>query len=115
MFNGREIDISHHGKYDVIFANSVLCFYDKPIEQVLGHFTFEQFTATLWSLHDSLETGGLLVMVNFNYNIEDTELANIFTPVARCKGNFVPRIDQHTSTFVPTKDKILDCVWVKTE
>jgi hypothetical protein len=91
----------------VIFANSVLCFYEKPIEQVLKHFTSRQFVTTLESLHDSIEVGGLLAMVNFNYNIEDTKFATMYTPLGKCERNFVPRIDQHLSTFIPTKGEIL--------
>lgn len=113
FFNGKEVDISVYGEYDVIFANSVLCFYDKPVEQVLKHFTFSQFVRTLQSLNDSLKVGGLLAMVNFNYNIEGTEFEKMYTPVGKCGGNFVPRVDRRSGTFVPTEGKILDCVWVK--
>jgi tRNA1(Val) A37 N6-methylase TrmN6 len=75
FFDGRDTDISFHGKYDVILANSVLCFYDHPLKKVLLHFTFDQFEKTFQSLDASLKVGGLFGMVNSNYNIEDTMLA----------------------------------------
>ena len=115
FFDGRHADISVHGKYDVILANSVLCFYEHPLKEVLLHFTFDQFEKTFQSLDASLKVGRLFGMVNSNYNIEDTTLAKKYKPIAKCEGNFVPRISRETSSFVTTKGQTMDCVWVKTE
>ena len=117
FFNGKNVDLNVHGEYDVIFANSVLCFYNgpnNPVEKILNYFTFSQFTETLQALDNSLKVGGLLAMVNFNYYFEDTDLAKRYRPLAKCGENFVPRVDLQSNTFVSTMDQNLDCVWVKT-
>jgi tRNA1(Val) A37 N6-methylase TrmN6 len=114
FFHGKSTPISVYGKYDVIFANSVLCFHPKPLNQILLHFPFSQFENTLQLLDAALEDGGLLAIVNTNYNFNETETSKKYVPVAKCKDNsFVPRVDRETTTLINIEGKDLDCVWVK--
>jgi len=116
FFHGEKTHLSVHGKYDVIFANSVLCFYNgrKPLGQVLAHFPFSQYKKSLESLDAVLKDGGLLAIVNMNYNFEETELVERYLPVAKCTENsFVPRIDRDTNEWVEITGQSMDCVWVK--
>ena len=113
FFNGKYTPISVHGKYDVIFANSVLCFHPKQLNEILAHFPFSQYEESLELLDASLKDGGLLAMVNMNYNFEETALATRYRPIGKCSGNFVPRINRSVNTFVQVVGQSMDCVWMK--
>ena len=115
FFNGKGTNIDVHGPYDVIFANNVLCFHGPfPIETVVARLPFNDFQKMLTTLDASLKEGGLLAMVNMNYYFEDTELSKRYHPVAKCQGNFVPRIDRATNTYDEMdRTDWMDCVWVK--
>jgi len=117
FFNGNDADIDDYGKYDVIFANSVLCFHGRgkiPAKAITKHFSFDDFEATLTDLDASLREGGLFAMVNSNYYFEDSVVAKRYKRVANCTGNFVPKVDRVKNILVENPDnKALDCVWMK--
>jgi hypothetical protein len=119
FFDGKNTSLKVHGKYDAIFANSVLCHHDVgsvPItmEVIESRFTFQDFETSLLSLDAALNDGGVLAMVNTNYNLIDTVLAGRYDPVAQCSGNFVPRIDVKNHELIEsTENTAKDCVWKK--
>jgi len=117
FFNGKDTDINAYGKYDVIFANSVLCFHgsrDASAKNIMAHFSFDDFEATLTNLDTSLREGGLFAMVNSNYFFEDSTVGKRYKRVANCTTNFVPKLDRVTKILVQNPDnKAVDCVWMK--
>lgn len=114
FFNGNDKNIDLYGPYDVIFANSVLCIHPFSIKRTLTNFNFHDFESVLEILDASLKEGGLLAMVNTNYYLEDTELASRYISIAKCGGNFVPRINHTTNEILHTKQsEMMDCVWVR--
>lgn len=114
FFNGNDKNIDSYGPYDAIFANSVLCIHPFSIKKALTNFNFHDFESILETLDASLKEGGLLAIVNTNYYLEDTELASSYMPVAKCRENFVPRINQTTNAvFHMKQSELMDCVWVR--
>eukprot|EP00550_Attheya_septentrionalis_P008309 CAMPEP_0198279968 /NCGR_PEP_ID=MMETSP1449-20131203/153_1 /TAXON_ID=420275 /ORGANISM="Attheya septentrionalis, Strain CCMP2084" /LENGTH=310 /DNA_ID=CAMNT_0043975219 /DNA_START=74 /DNA_END=1006 /DNA_ORIENTATION=+ len=116
FFNGRDKAIEAYGDYDVIFANSVLCLHENgaQLDQITDHFPFKDFEAAIATLDASLNEGGLFAMVNSNYNFKETATAKRYKAVAKCTGNFVPRVDQENNILVENEGNIaLDCVWMK--
>jgi SAM-dependent methyltransferase len=119
FFNGQETPLHVHGKYDAIFANSVLCHHDPDaglitVETIKSRFTFHDFEAVLLELDAVLNDGGLLAMVNTNYYFNDTILADRYEALAQCAGDFVPKIDIKKHVLVENHEmRKTDCVWRK--
>lgn len=99
MFNGLRWPLNLLGTYDIIFANSVLCSHtggpDDQRTSITERYPFSLFQNTVLQLHQSLRMGGILVMVNSNYRLEDTSVANAYRAEPSlstgCKmSNFVP-------------------------
>lgn len=122
FFNGMETNIDFYGEYDVIFANSVLCFHGSGnagfasmYEAITTRFPFNDFESTLLTLDASLKEGGLLAIVNSNYEFGDSNVSKRYEAVAQCEGNFVPKVDAEKKVLVDLDMKVKrDCVWVKT-
>lgn len=117
FFDGRTTSLNVDGKYDAIFANSVLCdatSEPNTIDVVEAHFPFHDFESHLLSLDAVLKEGGLLAITNSNYNFSDSSLADRYEVIARCVGNFVPLIDLTRHVFVHRNPNVTDdCVWKK--
>lgn len=114
FFNGNEIAIGHYGPYDAIFANSVLCYHGGGYNasEIIKHFSFQDYEKVLKELDHSLVVGGILAIVNSNYDFSDSTIAKRYGVVASCPENFVRRIDPMTKKFRKLR-KNMDCIWVK--
>ena len=65
-FHSSRETILAHGKFDIIFANSVLCAY--PLRTTIEQeFSFERFEEWCGTLAEALNDGGLLVLFNSSY------------------------------------------------
>jgi len=115
LFNGRNTNIDVHGRYDIIFANRVLCYHGPyPLEQIVNRFPFSDFESILATLDASLKVGGIIAIVNMSYNFEDSELARRYEPVSMCTGNLVPRVSIEKNRLIDhAKTEEMNCVWVK--
>ena len=117
FFDGRKTPLNFDGKYDAIFANSVLCDATSDpmtVEVVEAHFPFQDFEASLSKLDAALNDGGVLAIINSSYNFADSNLAERYEVVAQCFGDFVPRIDLEKHEFVFNSENAKrDCVWTK--
>ncbi|KAL7534145.1 hypothetical protein ACHAXR_005655 [Thalassiosira sp. AJA248-18] len=116
FFNGKNTDLSVHGPYDAIFANSVLCHHGarsiKP-QSIVTRYPFSAFEDSLGYLDANLNVGGVLAIVNTNYHISDTQLYTRYKTLAQCK-NFVPKVDAKNVTYEKNlHGDMYDCVWVK--
>lgn len=76
FFNTVEHDIRVMGLYDVIFANSVLCKHPKYTKEA---YPFERFESALFALHNALNTGGMLVVINPSYRVSDVRFLASYT------------------------------------
>jgi len=123
FFNGKDKDIDYYGPYDVIFANSVLCFNPDSsnpdgeinLKNIMNHFNFDEFEDVLVTIDASLREGGLFAMVNSNYHFKDSSVAKRYKTVGNCtEENFVPKVDREKNILVwKEQDKALGCVWMK--
>jgi len=117
FFDGRETPLNFDGKYDAIFANSVLCDATSDpmtLEVIEAHFPFQDFEASLSKLDAVLNDGGVLAIINSSYNFADSTLAERYEVVAQCSGDFVPRVDLEKHDFVFNYENAKrDCVWTK--
>lgn len=115
FFNGKDTEISLHGPYDAIFANSVLCFHGSPgvnPKSIVEKYPFENFQASLDYLDGSLKVGDVLAIVNSNYHFSDTNISKKYRAISKCS-NFVPKVNVHTISYEKIDLSALDCVWVK--
>ena len=117
FFNGRDTNISAHGPYDAIFANSVLCYHDVGVnpKKILEKFPFEQFESSLGYLDANLKVDGILAIVNTNHHFSRSEVSKRYTPLTKCSSNFVPKVDAETIAYEKKENRMEDCVWVKKE
>jgi chemotaxis methyl-accepting protein methylase len=120
FFNGKTTDISVHGPYDAIFANSVLCYHGNRNvnpQSILNKFPFSAFEDSLGYLDTNLNVGGILAIVNTNYHFSDTKLYKRYKTLAQCK-NFVPKVNASSVSYEKNLhggDNMYDCVWKKEE
>jgi len=121
FFNGLNTPIQEFGPYDAIFANSVLC--RNPVKEkgciINGRVTscsisrfseiypFETFDSTIARLDSSLAVGGVLAIVNSNYEFTDSIISQRYEPLEEmCGGNFVPRVNQDSKTIERISDRV---------
>lgn len=108
-------NIARHGKYDVIFALSVLCRWEdtKDIEDCSEIYPFEKFAETTQMLADQVKPVGLFVIYNSNFRFEDTAAAKNFevvhTPSVENSG-FVHKFDANNHRL---REKHVHCVYRK--
>jgi chemotaxis methyl-accepting protein methylase len=95
-------NIVKHGKYDVIFALSVLCRWEdtKDMENCENVYSFEKFSETVNLLVSQLRPGGLFIVYNSNFRFEDDPAFKNFsivpTPLVENSG-FVHKFDSHNN------------------
>lgn len=75
------------GSFDIIFALAVLQrephkVAETELENLSRHYPFERFDAAVRDLAARLRSGGLLVVTNAFYRVEDSSVARDFQPVA---------------------------------
>lgn len=87
--------VLEHGPYDIIMANSVLCYY--PLPKGGKHadlFPFSEFVELSSVLHNALKDGGLLCLFNTSYFFEDlpffSEYRTVGSPLTAMNG-FLPK------------------------
>jgi SAM-dependent methyltransferase len=113
FYDGHHVSLGKHGPYDIIFANSVLCLYPRPVDADVA-FPFSRFQQIVRDLHHVLVPGGVLVAVNTNYRVTDT---NLFEPIpGHCK-SFVPLMDQKGNTLQRNRSDVLSdpCLFRKVQ
>jgi len=74
-------------------------------------YSFQSFEDTIGLLDASLKVGGVLAIVNTNYEFSDTDISKRYRASSKCS-NFVPKVLRGTGTLEHPKI-LLDCVWVK--
>ena len=91
-FNSKLLDKTK--KYDIIFANSVLCNYpSKNLGDISAEYPFDQFQESIASLLEILKKGGILMTQNNSYKINDTRYASDLLEISNslCRDSgFVP-------------------------
>ena len=110
FFNSAKFPLNNFGKYDIIFANSVLCVHPPPPGGVFHTFPYTEFNKAVESLDSILKPSGLLVMVNTNYRFEDTNVSQGYYRVQRGQcHNYVPL---HDATGLP-HERSNKCIYQK--
>ena len=112
IFNGKDTDISAHGPYNTIFANSVLCYHDVGVNprKILEKFPFEQFESSLGYLNANLKADSMLAIANTNHHFSRSEVSKWYTLLAKCSSNFVPKVDAETIAYEKKENCMEDCV-----
>lgn len=86
----NELNIGKNGKYDLIFILSVLCKEPEAriVENITKIFPFTQFNKTIVTLDANLKTGGLIIIRNSNYLIEDCDIMINYSCLYKSKTEF---------------------------
>ena len=108
FFNGKDTDISAHGQYNTIFANSVLCYHEVGVNprKILEKFPFEQFESSLGYLNANLKADSMLAIVNTNHHFSRSEVSKWYTLLAKCSSNFVPKVDVETIAYKKKENRM---------
>jgi SAM-dependent methyltransferase len=69
------------GRFDCIFAMSVLCRHPAP-RNIRREFPYARFTAALRQIDKALKPGGYLVLFNTAYRFENTKVARGYVALA---------------------------------
>ena len=80
IFRSTEHSIREFGPFDLVSACSVLCRNPSPPDYS-AVFPFREFERVLATLDESLNPGGLLVLVNLGYRFQDSDLIRSYRPV----------------------------------
>ena len=83
FFKSSLDNIINNGKYDVIFAMSVLCRWPetKDCKNIERKYPFSKFQEVVCMLNKSLKNRGLLVVFNSNYLVMDTTIHNEYETI----------------------------------
>ncbi|EGF93758.1 hypothetical protein ABI_22000 [Asticcacaulis biprosthecium C19] len=75
--------IRDHGPYDAITAMSVFCLWPATsgLENITEVYPFSTFESGLLGLFQHLKPGGVLLLQNAQYMVEDTTLADKLEPI----------------------------------
>ena len=87
----------YSGKFDCIFAMSVLCRYSE-VEKL--EYNFSEFEHAVLMLHNLLNVGGVLVIYNSNYCLKDTKVYQKYKPMDGLKHGFVPQRNKNGSETI---------------
>ena len=93
VFYSNSENIKKNGPYDIIFANSVLCYHPAKRPVPLA-FSFEEFKSLLIDLNMSLRNGGILCAYNMSYLFSELPFAAEYRPVRTksiFENGFVPK------------------------
>jgi hypothetical protein len=71
--------IAASAPYDVVFAMSVLCRNPPPKDHLWTDFPFERFESRVSEREQWLKRGGVLALVNANYNLTQSRLIRLQT------------------------------------
>lgn len=93
-----------NGPYDIIFALSVLCRWDdtKDLDNCSSIYPFTKYQETVGQLFELLNNGGLLVIYNANFMIEDTNYSKQLIPChlsSVTNSGFVHKFDRNNNRF----------------
>jgi hypothetical protein len=73
VFPSNPSEVARHGPFDFIAANSVLCRNPLPAEAISTVIPFGRFDEYIALLTDNLVDGGMLMIFNSNYFVQDTQ------------------------------------------
>mmetsp|Transcript_10626 Transcript_10626/g.24647 ORF Transcript_10626/g.24647 Transcript_10626/m.24647 type:complete len:256 (+) Transcript_10626:37-804(+) len=76
FFDGTEFPLDILGRYDIVFANSVLC--RTKVMPGPTQYPFSAFEQTLHGISTVLKPGGILCIVNPSYRLQDTALSVLY-------------------------------------
>ena len=76
-FNSLTHPLSLLGRYDIVFADSVLCRH--PWFTIVKN-PFRVFESTLGKIIEVVNPHGILVVIQSSYRVEDTQVASCFRP-----------------------------------
>ena len=83
IFRSSPKKLMSRAPFDAIVALNVLCRYPAPDpDDISAFFPFAHFEAALQLLYDSLAPGGVLVIFNAQYPVEETAVGAHLEPVA---------------------------------
>jgi len=108
-------NLTRHGPYDAIFALSVLCRWEDTnfVDNCEKIYPFEKFASTVNQLATQLKVGGVLVVYNSNFRVEDTDDFRCFeivpTPTVMDSG-FVKKFDRQNFA---SNDRHTNCIYRK--
>lgn len=82
-FKSNNNQIIRQGKFDIIFALSVLCRWEDSmgLQDISGLYPFSQFENTIELFDSVLNENGLLIIYNSNFRLSDTRYSEKFEPV----------------------------------
>ena len=123
FFHGATTPISAYAPYDAIFADAVLCYHNgriryTPTEYRDTIFPYTDFLHALSELDKVLKVGGILQLVNTNYDFRQTEMVKRYREIScDCTAQFfVPVVDIEKMEFIPTNvGNGIPCIWEKME
>lgn len=99
FFYSNVKNIKQHGPYHIIFCLSVLCRWEdtKDVEDCSAIYPFEKFDKTVAQLSECLVPGGIMVVYNSNFCLEDSSVGKEYEiiPVSLPDSGFVHKFDRH--------------------
>jgi hypothetical protein len=86
----NERNLKLKGEYDLIFILSVLCKEPEArlVDDISNFFSFKQFNLTISLLDENLRKGGLIIIRNANYLIEDCDIMNRYSCLYKSETGF---------------------------
>jgi|DewCreStandDraft_4_1066084.scaffolds.fasta_scaffold16949_5 hypothetical protein len=98
FFYSNEENIRQHGPYHIIFCLSVLCRWEdtKDLDDCSAVYPFEKFDRTVAQLSECLIPGGIMVIYNSNFCLEDSSVGKYYEiiPVSLPDSGFVHKFDR---------------------
>ena len=100
------------GKYDLIFAMSVLCKWEdtKDKHDISSIYHFKQFEQQVKELDKHLNKGGLLVIYNANFRLKDTSIYSKYKPLKKIQSGFVTKFDNNNQVI---EDNDFETIFIK--
>ena len=98
-YKSDKSNLKKFGKYDIIFALSVLCRWEdsKDVNDISGIYSFEKFEGTIGILDSILEINGILIIYNSNFRFKDSSYYikyQVFQPSEINESGFVSKFDK---------------------
>jgi chemotaxis methyl-accepting protein methylase len=124
VFDGNIIDPELFGPYDLVTANNVLCRYPPPKTQPYSEvYPFQMFEDSVETLDKMLRPGGLLMITNGNYRMNDTKVGHKYsillhsTHGSSCRFSHggLPLMDRESRRVDFTTEHLEGCLWRKSK
>lgn len=99
FFYSNDENIKQHGPYHIIFCMSVLCRWEdtRDLKDCSAVYPFEKFDKTVVQLSDCLVPGGVMVIYNSNFCLEESSVGKLYdiVPVSLPDSGFVHKFDRN--------------------